>query len=296
MKNISSGKLFAVKTHITREPEAIETIRREYLRIRALSHANILQYHELYIDTNEGKVYLVMEYFNGSNLSNVVSVCGGLPEPALQDIAQQLFSVVAYLHVQGVVHRDIKPDNILIKKSHKSGRYKLALIDFGVAAFNTPRALTVSSNSYTMSDRTGTLAYRAPETFNEIEYSESVDAWALGCTLYEAAFGERFMRHSSARTLTSTKPQLLPSLGASEKLSACSASLAHLLIRLLETDARKRSTVMQAMRHGWLHCDTPGSSESLFCAKRYSCVNILLTQIDDVTSISGGRCRIKSFS
>ena len=296
MQSTTNGKLYAVKTHITREPEAIEGIRREYLRMRELRHANLLAYHELYIDTTGGKVYLVMEYFNGSNLTSIVSQAGGLPESALRDITQQLLAVVSYLHAHGVVHRDIKPDNILIKKALKGGSYRLALIDFGVAAFNSPRALMPSYSSYAMSDRTGTLAYRAPETFNEVEYSEAVDAWALGCTLYEAAFGERFMRHSSARCITSTKSHLLPNLNASEKLSSVSAGLAHLLVRLLEADPAKRATVSQAMRHGWLHAAAPEYGDSPYCGKRYSCVNILLTQLDGVGSGGSGRCRIKSFS
>ena len=113
-KNLQTGQLFAIKTHTTRDPEDIEAIRKEFLKVRALDHPNILKYHELYIDTNEGKVYLVMEYFNGSNLSEYIYAHSGLSQSALKDIFQQLFSCVVFLHSKGIVHRDIKPDNVLL--------------------------------------------------------------------------------------------------------------------------------------------------------------------------------------
>jgi len=101
-------------------------------------------------------------------------------------ITQHILEGVLYLHNHGIVHRDIKPDNILINSDQK-----IKILDFNVSAFHQDHHNFnyLSWNNYCMSQVTGTPSYNAPEMRETPFYTEIVDSWAVGLTLHSMLFG-----------------------------------------------------------------------------------------------------------
>lgn len=141
-----------------------------------LNHRNIVQVHS--VDRVDGKILIAMEYVPGINLQELLRQQGKLPVRQALDIAIQVLDALDYAHRNHIVHRDIKPGNILISKD---GVVKL--VDFGLATI-------LGTGSY--AGGAGTYVYMAPEDFEEEERSDHrSDLWAVGVTLYEMVTGHR---------------------------------------------------------------------------------------------------------
>ncbi|GIQ83798.1 arylsulfotransferase [Kipferlia bialata] len=143
-----------------------------------------------------------MDYANGGDFSNLLSMVGAFPEDAARLYFAEMVESVSLLHDSGFVHRDIKPSNFLVAKSGH-----LLLADFGLAklvqtaeekardtSVSSDRALESSSsggmvNSYLAYSVVGTPAYMAPEVVSGEGYGRGVDFWSLGCILFEMVAG-----------------------------------------------------------------------------------------------------------
>lgn len=124
----------------------------------------------------EGIIYLHLEYMNCGDLSDVVKTCGPLPERVIAQIGEQVFQGLIYLHNKlGIVHRDIKPGNILV---NDKGEAKIA--DFGMAGMRKKVFNTFL----------GTLIYMSPERVQGMQHSFNSDCWSVGLTLLEMAVGK----------------------------------------------------------------------------------------------------------
>jgi serine/threonine-protein kinase len=156
--------------------------RREGRTAARLSHPNVVQVYDAGEDQLDGREvsYIVMEYVPGGDLGKLVEEKGPLEEKELARIGADVASGLAHAHKKGVVHRDIKPQNILIDDY---GRPKLA--DFGIA-----RALDATETSAQTGSYLGTASYSSPEQLRGGEITPKSDVYSLGCTLYEAAVGE----------------------------------------------------------------------------------------------------------
>jgi len=140
-----------------------------------LDHPNIIKLLD-YFET-PSDVVLVLEYAQGE-LFEVLTSDGALPEATVARVALGLTSALTYLHAHRVMHRDLKPQNLLIGAG---GVVKLA--DFGFAR-------EVGRDSILMSSIKGTPLYMAPEMFREERYTPSADVWGLGVLIYELAAGK----------------------------------------------------------------------------------------------------------
>ena len=98
----------------------------------------------------------------------------------LQEIVYQVLTALAYLHSQGICHRDIKPQNIIYDQTNRN----IKIIDFGIS-----KKLTKRNIKKDMLTQTGTLYYRAPEMFEGGGYDERIDLWALGATIFKLMTG-----------------------------------------------------------------------------------------------------------
>ncbi len=159
--------------------------RREGRTAARLSHPNIVQVYDAGEDELDGRevYYIVMEYVSGGDLKGLIDAKGDtegpLAEKELARIGGDVASGLAYAHEKGIIHRDIKPQNILIDEY---GRPKLG--DFGIA-----RALDATPATQTGS-YLGTASYSSPEQLRGREITPKSDVYSLGCTLYEAATRE----------------------------------------------------------------------------------------------------------
>uniref|UniRef100_A0A3Q2SSL6 non-specific serine/threonine protein kinase n=1 Tax=Fundulus heteroclitus TaxID=8078 RepID=A0A3Q2SSL6_FUNHE len=171
-----TGQVVALKfmPKVGRSEKELRSLKREIEIMRDLQHPNIVQLFDSF--ETETEVVVVTEYAEGQ-LFQVLEDDGSLPESQVREIACQLVSALYYLHSHRILHRDMKPQNILLGKS---GVVKLC--DFGFA-----RAMSVST--LVLTSIKGTPLYMSPEIVEERPYDHTADLWALGCILYELHTG-----------------------------------------------------------------------------------------------------------
>jgi len=153
----------------------IKNLRQEIGILRKLNHENIILMFDAFETDREFCV--VTEYAQGE-LFDILQDDQRLPESTVQQIAKQLVKALHYLHSNRIIHRDMKPQNVLIGSN---GRIKLC--DFGFA-----RAM--SSNTIVLTSIKGTPLYMSPELVKELPYDGSSDLWSLGVILYELYVGQ----------------------------------------------------------------------------------------------------------
>ncbi|CEG42848.1 ste ste11 cdc15 protein kinase [Plasmopara halstedii] len=170
--DLRNGRSVAIKQVSLRDIDKDEllSIESEISLLRKLKHENIVKYHDT-IKT-QGYLYIVLEYMENGSLAQFMKKFGSLSETLVAMYITQVLRGLAYLHEQGVLHRDVKGANIL---TTKDGLVKLA--DFGVAIklSETQKANSVVGSPYWM----------APEVIEMAGWSSASDIWSVGCTIIE---------------------------------------------------------------------------------------------------------------
>lgn len=170
----------AVKVYVALDDNGIEEFREEFRNVSTLIHTNILRPE--HYDVYGSRPFLVMPLCRGS----VEGQAGGMSEPELWHFIRDVSSGLAYLHGHEILHRDIKPDNILI---NSDGDYVIS--DFGISTRMRSTMRRSSMRQNKDADISGTIAYMAPEMFTRSPSAvKATDIWALGATLYELKTGE----------------------------------------------------------------------------------------------------------
>ena len=185
------GRAVAIKVlapDLAADPEALARFRREARAIAALSHPNILAIHDL--GEHAGRVFAVMELLEGETLRDAIAA-GPLPLRRAAEIAIAIAEGLAAAHSRGIVHRDVKPENVFL-----AARETVKLLDFGLA-----RALPLGPAESGSADRTlegtvpgvvlGTVHYMSPEQARGEAVDERSDIFSLGSVLYEMLTGEK---------------------------------------------------------------------------------------------------------
>ncbi|NXP03486.1 STK36 kinase, partial [Thinocorus orbignyianus] len=159
---------------VGRSKKELKNLQREIEIMRGLHHPNIIQMLDSFETDKE--VVVVTDYAEGE-LFQILEDDGSLPEDQVQTIAAQLVSALYYLHSHRILHRDMKPQNILLGKD---GVVKLC--DFGFA-----RAMSI--HTMVLTSIKGTPLYMSPELVEERPYDHTADLWSVGCILYELFVG-----------------------------------------------------------------------------------------------------------
>ena len=159
------------------DQEFLVKFKKEAEAVASLSHPNIVNVYDV---GEDGKVhYIVMEYVDGQNLKEIIQDEGRLEEYTALDIAKQIARALSAAHRNGIIHRDIKPHNILISKD---GR-QVKVADFGIAK-------AVSSSTMTnMGSVIGSVHYISPEQAKGKHLTSNADLYPLGIVLYEMIIG-----------------------------------------------------------------------------------------------------------
>ena len=196
---------------------ARKRLRREALALSKLNHPNIATVFDL--DTQGGVDFLAMELIHGAPLSDRLRA-GALPDTEVFDLGIQLAEGLAAAHVEGVIHRDLKPGNLMI-----TPHGGLKILDFGVAVVRQDSDLDLTRTAETES-LSGTLPYMPPEQVRGEPADARSDIYSAGAVLYEAATGQRpFPQSQSAELIgailhaSPTRPaalrrQMMPALEA----------------------------------------------------------------------------------
>ncbi|NXE40473.1 STK36 kinase, partial [Ptilorrhoa leucosticta] len=171
-----SAQVVALKfiPKVGRSEKELKNLQREIEIVRDLHHPNIIQMLDSFETAKE--VVVVTDYAEGE-LFQILEDDGSLPEDQVQTIAAQLISALYYLHSHRILHRDMKPQNILLGKD---GVVKLC--DFGFA-----RAMSI--HTMVLTSIKGTPLYMSPELVEERPYDHTADLWSVGCILYELFVG-----------------------------------------------------------------------------------------------------------
>ncbi|PKK69730.1 kinase-like domain-containing protein [Rhizophagus irregularis DAOM 181602=DAOM 197198] len=187
-QNRDSNEVVALKRiRLDNEEEGVPcTAIREISLLKELKHPNIVRLYDVL--HTEKKLTLVFEYLD-SDLKKFLDTYGGdLDKDTIKQLMYQLLKGIAFCHEHRVLHRDLKPQNLLINK-----RGELKLADFGLA-----RAFGIPVRSY--SHEVVTLWYRAPDVLmGSRQYSTSIDVWSAGCIFAEMASGRPLFPGSSIK-------------------------------------------------------------------------------------------------
>jgi hypothetical protein len=163
-------------TAATRDQSAVARFRSEVRIARQVSHPNVCRVYDL--AEVDGDYFLSMEYVDGEDLGSLLRRIGRLPEDKALEISRRLCAGLAAAHERGVLHRDLKPGNVML-----DGRGQVLLTDFGLAGI----AGEIAGNEV----RNGTPAYMAPEQLAGREVSVRSDIYSLGLVLHELFTGRK---------------------------------------------------------------------------------------------------------
>src|SRR5246127_500284 len=161
----------------------LERFRNEVRIARRISHPNVCRVYD--VGQVDGQTFFTMEYVDGEDLASLLRRIGRLPHDKAVEIARQLCAGVAAAHAKGVLHRDMKPANIIL-----DGRGQVVITDFGLAG--------VADDIRGQEVRSGAPAYIAPEPIGGREVTMLSDVYALGLVLYEVFTGKRAFAETPA--------------------------------------------------------------------------------------------------
>jgi eukaryotic-like serine/threonine-protein kinase len=206
------GRTVALKflsSHIAQDAKRVERFREEARTASALNHPNICTIYE--VGEEQGETFIAMEYVEGRTLSEFVRM-GGLPTETVLRYGRQICSALEHAHERGVVHRDLKPGNVMVTPA---GTAKI--LDFGLAKRGDPaeihRKTTDGSDTESSAGLTGTLPYMSPEQLEGRETGSRSDIWSVGVMLYEMVAGARPFRGDNLyRLCTAIIQEPMPAL------------------------------------------------------------------------------------
>jgi serine/threonine-protein kinase len=177
------GEPIAIKTlkqdFLSQDPTALERFKSEIRLARKISHRNVVRTHDL--GEHSGVYFITMEYVDGKSLKDLIRAKGKLPLPITLSVGKQLARALEVAHEQGVIHRDIKPQNMVVEPDGV-----LKVMDFGIARLATRKPESGVTQAGMI---IGTPEYMAPEQFAGDEIDARADIYAAGCVLYECLTG-----------------------------------------------------------------------------------------------------------
>lgn len=266
----SSAKVFLVYHKVTKEGFACKMIQKdetindlksmqtEIEILKRLRHQNIVSLYEIF--ESPRCVWLVLELVKGNGLRGVLMTTKHYSEEIASRVLKQILEGVHYLHNQGVIHRDLKLDNLLLYGDIDTGVVKIA--DFGLSALVKPGTNGYHSHECELRkdwkglhERWGTATHFSPELIGK-KYGPQSDIWAIGCMLYEMLTGCEAFPPSKNREDWKDHKDLYGRIIASRydktKLSSLSKDATDLLSQLLEVDPVIRVSSSIALLHLWL--------------------------------------------
>lgn len=217
-----------------------QRIQREIAVMKRVAHPNLVRLHEVIRNPASSKIYLVMDYIPNGVIAVKTSAitCHPISLDTLSGYAVQIVQGLRALHKNGIFHRDIKPDNILLGEGGK-----VYLSDFGVSVICAEDGVEGVE---------GTPAFMAPELCrgDAIVKGDLVDVWALGVTFFQLAFGELPFIADSPLQLTRKIVNAPVEFPTGRNVPA---EFREVIRGMLEKDPSKRMTLSQLLQSKWLH-------------------------------------------
>ncbi|XP_060773916.1 serine/threonine-protein kinase PAK 6b [Neoarius graeffei] len=230
-----SGKQVAVKMMDLRKQQRRELLFNEVVIMRDYRHKNVVEMYKSALVEEE--LWVIMEYLQGGALTSIVSETR-LTEEQIATVCDAVLQALAYLHAQGVIHRDIKSDSILLTLD---GRIKLS--DFGFCA-------QISKDIPKRKSLVGTPYWMAPEVISKIPYGTEVDVWSLGIMVVEMVDGEPpYFSDTPVAAMKRLRDEAAPSVRNAHKISPV---LRDFLESMLTKDPLERASASDLLKHPFL--------------------------------------------
>ncbi len=215
---------------LIRDRNAVERFRREARSAAMISHPNVVSIHDFSAaDDQNSEAYIVMELVKGESLRKVLEHEGPLTPERAVGLLRDVCAGVGVAHRQGLLHRDLKPDNVIVTPPQPGERETAKVVDFGLAKVRDAANVSVLTQTGTL---LGTLYYMSPEQCRGEELDASADVYSLGAMLYEMLAGRPPFTANSpagliAKHLSEAPPAFPQHLNIGEALAqACFAALA----------------------------------------------------------------------
>ena len=243
-----TDKVFAIKEISYENLNKIKnTIKREFTVMKKLNHPNIIKLHEVFFDSENKNVYLVLDYYKRGDLFNFLK---GKPlkEKYAKKYMRQLASGLKYLHDNNIIHRDLKLKNILVTDSND-----IVISDFGFVR---------DGDSNTMFDTLcGSPMYMAPEIMTNKSYDNKSDLWSVGVIMYELLFGTT-PYHAKNMIQLMKKIKKRDVIIPEEYSELISDECKELLLSLLHRNPKRRINWDNFFTHKWFDKDEILESEN----------------------------------
>lgn len=220
----------------------VRRFQREAISASSLSHPNIVEMYD--VGEDNGQYYIVMEYVDGKTLKNLVKRRGSLTIQEVIDIMLQLTSAISCAHSSYIIHRDIKPQNVLIKED---GMVKIT--DFGIA-------MALNSNELTQTNSVmGSVHYLPPEQANGSGSTMKSDIYSLGILMYELLTGELpFKGESAVEIAIKQMKEQIPSICA--KNPEIPQSIENIIMKACAKNPKNRYETIEKMHNDLINALT----------------------------------------
>lgn len=230
----------------------LDQMKKEIEILSGLEHPHVVRIFHYVEDKERFQLILVLEYIPGGGCDCLLKGAGLLDEVLVARLARQLLTAVSYCHSRGIVHRDIKPEHMMLVQPERGSSQDVKIIDFGLAA-------TADDVSGRRLDRTGTPAYMSPEVVNrEMSSATKADVWSIGVCVLELLTGHNvFLGDSHAETFEKIQAysrfeNIQPILHKNPGWRRLSREAKDFVSSLLEADVDQRPETSEALAHPWV--------------------------------------------
>jgi eukaryotic-like serine/threonine-protein kinase len=234
-----------IKPDLVGSPEMVRRFQREARAATSLDHPHIVRVYDLG-ETDDGTLYIAMEFVEGATLKDAIRSGGPMAPERIARFAAMVASALSTAHRQHVVHRDLKPQNLVLT-TNSQGQESLKLLDFGIAKTFEDGATQLTAAGYAL----GTPHYMAPEQATGKEIDGRADIYALGVIVYEMLVGDVPFNDASTPAIL-IKHMTEPPEPPSRRRPGIHPALETIALTCLEKDPQRRyqsaSDVTAALR------------------------------------------------
>lgn len=274
IKEIDSGKfgtVYLCQDIITHEEFAMKKILKKDLKnikylnqifneiaiLRKLDHENIIKLYKVYED--DKSIYLILEYVQHGNMLKRILKKKKMHEKQVMLFTRNLFEVLGYIHSKGIIHRDLKLENILMTSNIEDSEFKLA--DFGLACYIDK----------SLKSKSGSPGYMAPEILRGSPYSTKVDIFSAGIIIFILLTGTSPFVATTTQKIIEKNTKCRINFTGNE-CKAMSDLAVGFVMEILRSEPTYRPTAQQALKHPWIKykksCDSEFPTPSPYTADK----------------------------
>lgn len=230
--------------HLLRDAIQTKRFEQEAQALNVLEHPNIVRVRDFGI-ASDGAPYLIMDFLEGTSLSELIKKEGTIPVPRALNIFMQACDALEHAHAKGIIHRDIKPSNIVVQTA--SDKDTVKIVDFGIAKLTQDSE--VNPGLTQTGDVFGSPLYMSPEQCLGAKLDARADLYSFGCVMYEALSGNPpFISESALATIhkhTTATPEPIVVPNCDPRLRE---RLDEIIFKTLEKDPDKRYQSMAQLK------------------------------------------------